>query len=80
MLMVPGDQLNFGDRVSGNGGKSDCSRPLMGGLLRPGTRIYCVLPRLANGGVQSIIIKFSKGEISLLEAGEELRKCAMLLA
>ena len=78
MLMVPQDQLNFGDRVFGNGGRPDCSRPLMGAMNASGTRICFVLPRIANGGVE-FIINLSEEEMSLLEADEEFGKYAMPL-
>ncbi|KAL9124056.1 MAG: hypothetical protein Q9217_006577 [Psora testacea] len=79
MLMVPHDQLNFGDGFFGNMGKPDSSRPLMGGLNRSGTRICFVLPRTANGGVE-FIVNLSEEEMSLLEEDEEFERYAMLLA
>ena len=79
MLMIPSDQLNFGDRVFGNGGKPDSNRPLMGAFNRAGVHICFVLPRRLNGGVEFVVNLYEE-EMALLLDDEEFEKYAMFLA
>ncbi|MCJ1356955.1 MAG: hypothetical protein MMC33_006951 [Icmadophila ericetorum] len=79
MLMIPSGQVNFGDRVFGNGGKPDGARPLMGAFNRSGTRICFVLPRTTNGGVEFIVNLYEE-EMDLLLDDEEFERYAMFLA
>ena len=78
MLMAPIDQVSFGDRVFGNGGKPDSSRPLMGSFNQAGIRICFVLPRMSNGGIE-FVVNLYEDEMDLLLEDEEFEKYADFL-
>lgn len=78
MLMVPSDQMNFGDRVFGNDGKPESARPLMGAFNQSGCRLCFVLPRMPNKGVEFIVNAFEE-EMSLLVEDEEFERYAMFV-
>jgi hypothetical protein len=78
MLLLPDENVSFGDQIFANGGRPEGSRPLVGNRNRSQVAACYIMPRKKHGGIEFILTLFEDEWPFLLES-EEFGRYAFLL-
>jgi NADPH:quinone reductase-like Zn-dependent oxidoreductase len=70
MLLLPDENVSFGDQIFTNGGRPEGSRPLVGNRNRSQVAACYVMPRKKHGGIEFVLTLFEDEWPFLLESEE----------